>query len=182
MPQSSTPVFEPTPRSRVRRVPARARYDRASVEAILDEGFVCHVALALEGRPVSIPMVYARLGDALLLHGSTASRLMRALRDGAEASVSVLHVDGLVLARSAFHHSVNYRSVVLFGRAEEVTDAGQKLAALRAIVEHAVPGRWPDVRGPDLREFHQTLVLRLPISEASAKLRSGGPVRSVCDE
>jgi len=171
----------PSRRALVRRAPARARYDRETVLQVLDEGFVAHVAFSVEGQPFVIPMVYGRLGDHLYLHGSSASRLLRHLRDGAELSLAVTHLDGLVIARSAFHHSVNYRSVVVFGRAVEVTDAGEKLEALRAIVEHAVPDRWSGVRGPDSSEFHRTLVLRLPLDEASAKVRTGPPIDDEAD-
>lgn len=168
--------IEKTPRTTIKRVPARGSYDRNVVEAILDHGFVCHVGFVFDGQPICLPMVYGRLGDAIYLHGSTASRLMRALRDGAEAAVTVTHLDALVLGRSAFHSSVNYRSVALYGQAMEVTDASEKLAALEAVVEHAIPGRWKDARGPSLKEFHQTMVLRIPVDEASAKVRTGPPV------
>jgi nitroimidazol reductase NimA-like FMN-containing flavoprotein (pyridoxamine 5'-phosphate oxidase superfamily) len=170
------PDTPPSARTEVKRLPDRAAYDRETVEAILDEGFVCHVAFVTDGGPVVIPTIYGRLGDFLYLHGSSASRMLRQLKRGVEASVSVTHVDGLVLARSAFHHSLNFRSVVLFGTAVEVTDAGEKLAALQAIVEHVVPKRWQDVRGPTSQEFLRTLVLRLPLSEASAKVRTGPPL------
>lgn len=166
----------PSSRTVMKRVPARASYDPEVIEAILDDGFICHVAFRDGEQPVCIPTVYARDGRSLILHGSKASRMMRALRDGAEASITVTHIDGLVLARSAFHHSVNFRSVVVFGRAELVEDAGEKLAALKAVVEHAVPGRWDDVRGPNGQEFHQTMVLRFSIDEASAKIRTGDPI------
>lgn len=170
-----------TPRTQLKRQPARGVYDRAVIERILDHGFVCHVGFVFEGRPVCLPMVYGRLGDAIYLHGSPASRLLRTLRDGAEAAVTVTHVDGLVLARSAFHHSANYRSVAIYGCATEVMDAKEKLRALEAVVDHALPGRFAEVRGPSLKEFHQTLVLRIPIAEASAKVRSGGPIDEEAD-
>jgi hypothetical protein len=166
----------PSSRAQVKRLPDRAAYDRATVDAILDEGFICHVAFATDGQPVVIPTVYGRLGDFLYLHGSSASRMLRTLGQGVEASVCVTHVDGLVLARSAFHHSVNFRSVVLFGTATEVTEPVEKQSALQAIVEHVVPKRWPDVRGPSAQELRRTRVLKLPLDEASAKLRSGPPV------
>jgi nitroimidazol reductase NimA-like FMN-containing flavoprotein (pyridoxamine 5'-phosphate oxidase superfamily) len=174
-------VQAPSDRTRVRRAAQRARYDRETVEAILDAGIFAHVAFALDGRPFVIPMVYGRRKDAVYLHGSPASRLLRSLRDGVECSLSVTHVDGIVLARSAFHTSVNYRSVVLFGTATEVTDAAEKLEALRAVVEHVAPGRWDRVRGPDGAEFHRTLVLKLPIAEASAKVRTGPPLDDEAD-
>lgn len=166
----------PTSRTQIKRVPARGVYDRDIIDRILDHGFVCHVAFVFDDKPICLPMVYGRSGDAIYLHGSTASRLMRALRDGAEAAVTVTHLDALVLGRSAFHSSVNYRSVAVFGQAEEVTDAKEKVEALETVVEHAIPGRWDDVRGPDLKEFHQTMVLKLSIDEVSAKVRSGHPV------
>jgi len=166
----------PSSRSRVKRLPERAAYDRATVDAILDEGFLCHVAFATDGQPFVIPTVYGRLGDSLYLHGSSASRMLRTLAGGVEASVCVTHVDGLVLARSAFHHSVNFRSVVLFGTATEVIDPSEKQRALQAIVEHIVPQRWQDVRGPSAQELRRTCVLQLALDEASAKLRSGPPL------
>ena len=171
-----TTEITPTPRTRIKRVPARGVYDRGVIERILDAGFICHAAFATDGQPICLPMVYGRLGDAIFLHGSTGSRLMRALRDGAEVAITVTHVDALVLGRSAFHTSVNYRSVAIFGRASEVTDVQRKLDALEAVVEHAVPGRYGDVRRPNSKEFHQTMVLELPIDEASAKVRTGHPV------
>jgi len=180
LPGAST-TDAPSPRSQVKRVAARASYDPKVIEEILDEGFICHVAFRDGDQPVCIPTVYGRDGRSLILHGSKASRMMRALRDGAEACITVTHVDALVLARSAFHHSVNFRSVVVFGRAELVEDAGEKLAALQAVVEHAIPGRWADVRGPNGQEFHQTMVLRFSLDEASAKIRTGDPIDDEAD-
>jgi hypothetical protein len=169
--------LHPTPRSRIKRLPARAAYDLATLHAILDEGFIAHVAIADGGgQPFVLPMVYARDGDRIYLHGSPASRLLRALATGTHACVTVTLVDGLVLARSAFHHSVNFRSVVLFGRGREVTGAEQKQRAFERIVEHVVPGRWPDARQPNAKETRGTLVVEVPIDEASAKVRSGPPV------
>jgi nitroimidazol reductase NimA-like FMN-containing flavoprotein (pyridoxamine 5'-phosphate oxidase superfamily) len=165
----------PSERTTLRRLPERGSFERERIREILDEALVCHVGLVAEHGPVVIPMSYARADDRLYLHGSSASRLLRSLRAGAEACVTVTLLDGLVLARSAFHHSVNYRSVVIFGAAREVTDAEEKLAALRAIVEHVVPGRWGDTRGPSAKELARTLVLALPLDEASAKLRTGPP-------
>ena len=165
----------PTERTALRRLPERGSFERDRLEEILDEALVCHVGFAGEHGPVVIPMSYARAGDRLYLHGSSASRLLRSLRDGVEACVTVTLLDGLVLARSAFHHSVNYRSAVVFGTARELTDAAEKLAALRAIVEHVVPGRWGDTRGPSAKELARTLVLALPLDEASVKLRTGPP-------
>jgi nitroimidazol reductase NimA-like FMN-containing flavoprotein (pyridoxamine 5'-phosphate oxidase superfamily) len=168
-------TLTPTPRTRVRRRSERGSHERERVYRILDEGLVCHVAFVGEQGPVVIPTTYARIDDRLYLHGSPASRMLRSLESGIETSVAVTLLDGLVLARSAFHHSMNYRSAIVFGRAREVTDAEEKLAALRALVEHVVPGRSSDTRGPNVRELARTLVLALPLDEASAKLRSGPP-------
>jgi nitroimidazol reductase NimA-like FMN-containing flavoprotein (pyridoxamine 5'-phosphate oxidase superfamily) len=165
-----------TPRTALKRRTARGSHDRSIVNAILDEAFVCHLATVIDDKPYSIPTAYARRGDRLLLHGSTANRMMRALAAGAEACVSVTLVDGLVLARSAFHHSVNYRSVVLFGTVESIADQEEKRRALRDIVEHIAPGRSAQVREPNAEEIAQTLVLAIPIDEGSAKVRSGPPV------
>jgi len=169
-------ALEPTPRTRVRRLPSRASYDRATIHAILDEGLVCHLGFAHEGQPFVLPTTYARVGDALYLHGSAASRMLRGLRDGLPVCATVTLLDGLVLARSAYHHSMNYRSVVLIGVASEVSDPAERLHGLRAIVEHVAPGRWTQVRSPNEQELKATTVLRLPILEASAKIRRGGPL------
>jgi len=178
-----TPPRAPAPseRARVRRLPKRGAYDRASVHAILDEGLICHVAFAHEGHSVVIPTGYGRDGDVLYLHGSVASRMLRTLAQGLEVAVAVTLLDGLVLARSAFHHSMNYRSVVVFGRARLVDDPAAKLAALRCLSEHLVPGRWDAVRPPTERELKSTSVLALPLDEASAKMRSGPPVDDDAD-
>ncbi len=165
----------PTSRTRLKRRPERGHYDRETIRAILDEGLVCHVAVPVDGRPHVIPTAYVRVGDWIYLHGATANQLLRALRSGAEAGLCVTLIDGLVLARSAFHSSVNYRSVVVYGRATEVVDPNEKLEALHALVDHMVPGRWSDVRAPNPYELRQTLVVKLPIEEASAKLRAGPP-------
>lgn len=169
------------PRHRVRRQPARASYEREVIEAILDEALICHVGIFDAGYPVVTPTLHARVGDSILIHGSTASRTMRRLAEGAEACVAVSLIDGLVLARSAVHHSVNYRSVLLFGRAEAVSDAGEKLRALEAIVERFHPGRWSEVRSPSALELKATAVVRMPIEEASAKVREGPPVDEEAD-
>ena len=166
----------PTERTKVRRLPQRARYEREAVYRILDEALVCHVGFVAEGQPFVIPTLFARSGDRLYLHGSRASRMMKALSAGTEVCVTVTLVDGLVLARSAFHHSMNYRSVVVFGRARAVEDEAEKFEALRAFTEHVVPGRWDDVRVPDAKELAATTVLALPLAEASAKVREGDPV------
>lgn len=168
--------FPVTDRTRVRRVPQRAAHDRAIVHAILDAGLVCHLGLVEDGRPVVIPTAYARVGDALVLHGSSRSRTLMAAAAGAELCCTVTLLDGLVLARSAFHHSLNYRSVVAFGRAAPVEDPDERLAALRAFSERLYPGRWDAVRPPSPAELKATLVVRLPLTEAVAKVREGGPV------
>ena len=165
-----------TPRTTVRRLPARGSYDTAVLKAILDEALVCHVGFLHEGQPFVIPTSYGRVGDVLYVHGSPASRMLRALKDGIPVCVTVTLLDGLVLARSAFHHSMNYRSAVLLGTAVEVTDPAERDLALKAIVDHIVPGRWDSVRWPSEKELRGTLVLRLPIDEASAKIRTGPPV------
>jgi nitroimidazol reductase NimA-like FMN-containing flavoprotein (pyridoxamine 5'-phosphate oxidase superfamily) len=168
--------FIPTERTRVRRLPQRGSYDRAAVYDILDEGFVCQVGFVADGRPVVIPTAYGRAGDQLFFHGARASRMLKALREGVEVCVTVTLVDGLVLARSAFHHSINYRSVVVFGRARVVESDEEKMRALLAFTEHVVPGRWAEVRGPSRQELDATLVLALALTEASAKVRTGPPI------
>jgi nitroimidazol reductase NimA-like FMN-containing flavoprotein (pyridoxamine 5'-phosphate oxidase superfamily) len=163
-------------RVRVRRLPKRAAYDRATIHAILDEALVCHLGFVHNGQPFVIPTLHARIGERLYVHGSSASRMLGSLGAGVPACVTVTLLDGLVLARSAFHHSVNYRSVVLLGTAVAVTDEAEKVAALRAFTEHLVPGRWDDVRPPTSQELKATSVLYLPLEEASAKVRTGPPV------
>ena len=165
----------PSPRTRVRREPSRGRYDRAVIDAILDAALVAHVGFVHEGHPVVVPTLHARCGDELLLHGSAAGRTMRSLGEGAQVCVTVTLLDGLVLARSVFMHSVNYRSVVVYGRARAIEDPDEKLAALRSLTEQLVPGRWESVRPPSRRELRATAILALPIDEASAKVRSGPP-------
>ena len=166
----------PSERTRVRRLPGRGAYDRPTIDAILDEGLVCHLGLVVDGSPVVIPTGYARDGDRLLLHGSRTSASMRALAAGAEACVTVTLLDGLVLARSAFHHSMNYRSVVVLGTGEEVAEPSAKAEALRLLTDHLVPHRSADARGPSARELELTTVVALALDEASAKVRTGGPV------
>ena len=166
--------MKPKPRHHVQRIKERARYDRESAYAILDAAFITHVAFAVDGQPFVIPMLYARDGDAVLLHGSIASRLIGKLGEGVEACISVTIVDGLVLARSHFHHSVNYRSVVAFGRARMLADAAEKTAALAHFVEAMLPGRTSEARAPDRNELAATNVLRVDIADISAKVRSGG--------
>jgi nitroimidazol reductase NimA-like FMN-containing flavoprotein (pyridoxamine 5'-phosphate oxidase superfamily) len=166
----------PTQRVRVRRLPDRAAYDPETVNAILDEALVCHLGFVHNAQPFVIPTLFARVGDRLYVHGSSASRMLRTLTDGVAACVTVSLIDGLVLARSAFHHSINYRSVVLLGTASEVTDSDEKRSALRAFTEHLVPGRWDQVRPPTDQELKATSVLYLPLDEVSAKVRTGPPV------
>jgi nitroimidazol reductase NimA-like FMN-containing flavoprotein (pyridoxamine 5'-phosphate oxidase superfamily) len=165
-----------TPRTTLKRLPQRGSYDREVINPILDEGFVCHVGFAVDGRPFVIPTGYARVRDSLVIHGSQASRMLRTLGQGIDLCVTVTLIDGLVLARSAFHHSMNYRSVVVFGRATTIEDPAAKVEALRALSEHMIPGRWVDVRAPNEREVQQTTVLSLPLTEASAKVRTGPPL------
>lgn len=164
-----------TDRVKVRRLGNRGNYDRDTIHAILDEALVCHVGFVVDGSPVVIPTIHWREGDMLYVHGSAASRMLRSLRDGVEACVTVTLVDGLVLARSAFHHSMNYRSVVVFGTARAV-EGEEKLRALDALVDHVVRGRSREMRPHKEIELKQTLVLALPLDEASAKIRTGGPV------
>jgi nitroimidazol reductase NimA-like FMN-containing flavoprotein (pyridoxamine 5'-phosphate oxidase superfamily) len=165
-----------TERTKLKRLPKRGHFDRETVYGILDEGFICHVGFAPQGQPFVIPTGYARVEDMLYIHGSQASRMLRTLSGGIDACVTVTIVDGLVLARSAFHHSMNYRSVVIFGRARIVEDREEKMAALVALSEHIVRGRWADVREPNEEEFIKTTVLELPLVEASAKIRTGPPL------
>jgi nitroimidazol reductase NimA-like FMN-containing flavoprotein (pyridoxamine 5'-phosphate oxidase superfamily) len=165
----------PTERTRVRRLPERGRYDRETVYAILDEGLFCHVACLVDGRPRIIPTIHARVEDTLYLHGSQASRTLRALREGADLAVAVTILDGLVVARSGFHSSMNYRSVVVYGRAREVSDPEEKLSAQDALVDHVIPGRAADARPPTDKELKQTMLLALRLNEASAKVRTGPP-------
>jgi uncharacterized protein len=164
-----------TSRVRVRRLPERAAYDRQRIDAILDEALTCHIGFVQDGQPYVIPTIHARDGEWLYLHGSAASRMLLTIKGGIPICVTVTIHDGLVLARSAFHHSMNYRSVVVLGTADEVIDNRKKLHALETISEHVTPGRWRDVRLPNDRELRQTTILRVGLEEASAKIRSGGP-------
>ncbi len=166
----------PTERTTVRRLPARGSHDRALIHSILDEAPVCHVGFVVDGRPFVIPTRHVRVGDRLYMHGSPGSRMLKAMAAGVEVCVNVTLIDGLVLARSAFHHSMNYRSVVVFGVAVAVDDPEEKSRVLHALAEHLVPGRWRDVRGPAPGELKATSVLSLPITEASAKVRTGPPL------
>jgi len=165
----------PSARSRVKRAPARAAYDRATIDAILDAALVCHLGIEQDGQPFVIPTLHARVGDLLYVHGSSASRMVRALGEGMPACVTVTLLDGIVLARSVFEHSMNYRSVVVLGTATAVTDPDEKFAVLEAFTEKLIPGRSADARAPTRKELRATGVLSLPIDEASAKVRTGGP-------
>ncbi len=169
-------AYTPTPRTRVVREAHRGIYDRETAYRILDEGFLCHVGFVADAQPYVIPTSYGRSGDSLYLHGSAASRMLRQLKDGVPVCVTVTLLDGLVLARSVFNHSMNYRSVVVLGKATLVEYPGEKLEALRLLSEHILPGRWADARQPNERELKQTSVLKLPIEEFSAKVRTGPPV------
>jgi nitroimidazol reductase NimA-like FMN-containing flavoprotein (pyridoxamine 5'-phosphate oxidase superfamily) len=169
-------TFPQTKRTNLKRLAKRGHFDHDTVYSILDEGFICHVGFVVHGQPFVIPTGYARVDDKLYIHGSQASRMLRTLAEGVDTCVTVTLVDGLVLARSAFHHSVNYRSVVVFGRASLVDDPKEKNDALFAFSEQVVPGRWNDVRLPTEDELIQTTVLCLPLTEASAKIRTGPPI------
>jgi len=169
-------ALEPSERTALRRKKERGRSDWETVCAVLDEGLVCHVGFHDGTTPYVVPMAYARVDDTLYLHGAPANRTLRALADGAEACVTVTLLDGLVLARSAFHHSMNYRSVMLLGTAERVVDEAEQLAASRALLDHMAPGRSTDARLPSPSELRSTLIVRIPITEGSAKVRTGGPI------
>jgi uncharacterized protein len=168
--------YTPTSRTRVVREADRAVYDRATAYKILDEGFICHVGFVVEGQPFVIPTGYGRVGDNLYIHGSAASRMLRNLDQGIAVCVTVTLLDGLVLARSIFNHSMNYRSVVVLGTAVAVQDPAEKLEALRLLSEHILPGRWVESRQPNEKEIKATLVMRLPITEFSAKVRQGDAI------
>lgn len=164
-----------TSRTKIKRMPSRGHYERELIYQILDEGLVCHVGFVVDSQPFVIPTAYGRLGNCLYIHGASASRMMRSLASGIEVCVTVTLLDGLVLARTVFHHSMNYRSVVIFGTATLVEDADEKLKALEVFTEHIVPGRWAEARQPNRQELAVTSVLALPLDEASAKVRTGLP-------
>jgi nitroimidazol reductase NimA-like FMN-containing flavoprotein (pyridoxamine 5'-phosphate oxidase superfamily) len=166
----------PSERTTVKRLPKRAAYDRATIHSILDEGLICHVSFSVAGQPNVVPTIYVRVGESIYLHGSPASRMLQVVRRGEEVCVAVTLVDGLVLARSAFHHSMNYRSVVVYGRGSEVTDPECKNEVLRALSEHLIPERWDVIRTPSAEELRKTMVVSIPIHEASAKVRIGPPL------
>ena len=174
-------TFTPTERTQVKRLPKRGAYDRETVFKILDEAFVCHVGFVVDGQPYVIPTNYGRVGETLYLHGSAASRMLRTLSEGIPVCVTVTLVDGLVLARSAFHHSANYRSAVILGTARLVSEPAEKMEALRLFTEHIMKGRWEQIRQPNEQELKGTTVLALPIEEVSAKVRTGAPVDDEAD-
>jgi uncharacterized protein len=168
--------YTATPRTKVRRLPKRASYDKLTVHAILDQGYICHVGFAVDGQPYVIPTVYARAAATLYIHGSAVSRTLRTLAQAVPVCITVTLLDGLVLARSAFHHSLNYRSVVMIGDARLVGDHDEKMRALHLITNHVVPARWEEARTPNELELRQSSVLALPLKEVSAKIRSGPPL------
>lgn len=168
--------YEPTERTTVKRLPARGVYDRATVHRILDEALICHLGFVVDGQPFVIPTIHVRIGETIYVHGSPASRMLRALEKGVPACVTVTHVDGLVLARSAFHHSMNYRSAIVFGTATVVDDPVQKFEVLHGLTNHLIRGRWEEIRQPSPEELRKTLVLAIAIDEASAKIRVGPPL------
>jgi nitroimidazol reductase NimA-like FMN-containing flavoprotein (pyridoxamine 5'-phosphate oxidase superfamily) len=174
-------TYTPTPRTRLVREAERAVYDREAAYRILDEGFLCHVGFVLDGQPFVIPTSYGRKDDSLYIHGSAASRMLRQMKEAVPVCITVTLLDGLVLARSIFNHSMNYRSVVVLGKATLVDDPAEKIEALRLLSEHIIPGRWADSRQPNEREIKQTSVLRVPIEEFSAKVRVGPPVDDEAD-
>lgn len=171
----------PSDRTQVRRLPERAAYDRATIDAILDEALICHVGFVHDGQPVVIPTIHARVGNELYIHGSPASRMLRSMKSGDPICVTVTLVDGLVVARAAFHNSMNYRSVVIFGSPRMVDDPDEKEAAMAAVTDHIIPGRWSESRPMTPKEFKGTLIAALQIDEASAKVRTGGPVDDDAD-
>jgi hypothetical protein len=168
-------AFTPNERTRVVREPQRGIYDRETIYKILDEGFVCHVGFSVDGQPYVIPTMFARVGDAIYFHGSAASRMLRGASGGISVCITVTLADGLVLARSVFNHSMNYRSVVALGKATLVNASEEKIAALHAFTEKILPGRWNDARQPNEKELKATSILRLPLTEVSAKVRVGPP-------
>ena len=173
--------ISPTPRTRVKRLPKRASYDRDAINSILDTALVCHVGFAIDRQPYVIPTLHVRIADQLYIHGSAASRMLGAAAERTPIAVTVTHIDGLVLARSAFHHSVNYRSVVILGAATLVSDPTEKFAVMKGLIDHVAPGRWDHIRHPNEKELAATSVLSIPIVEASAKLRRGDPLDDEAD-
>jgi nitroimidazol reductase NimA-like FMN-containing flavoprotein (pyridoxamine 5'-phosphate oxidase superfamily) len=169
-------IYEPTEQTTVKRLPARGVYDREVVHRILDEALICHLGFVIDGQPFVIPTIHVRVDETIYVHGSPASRMLRTLEQGVPACVTATHVDGLVLARSAFHHSMNYRSAVVLGTARVVDDQQKKFEALHALTDHLMRGRWEDVRQPSPDELRRTLVLEIAIESASAKIRTGPPL------
>ncbi len=169
------PELGPTDQTRIKRNPARGQYDRDTIHAIIDEGLVCHVGFVVDNRPIVIPTIHARDEDRLIFHGAKASRMLKHMQAGNEVCVTITLLDGLVLARSVFHHSMNYRSVVVFGSGTLITDEEEKLRCLEVLTEHLVPGRWDDARIPNQKELNATSLIAMDISEASAKIRNGPP-------
>ncbi|HVE57444.1 MAG TPA: pyridoxamine 5'-phosphate oxidase family protein [Pyrinomonadaceae bacterium] len=169
-------IIHPTEKTKLKRIPKRGNFERETIYKILDEAFVCHVGFVANNQPFVIPTSFARIDDRLVIHGSAASRMMRSLSEEIDVCVTVTLVDGLVLARSAFHHSMNYRSVVVFGKAKVVSEEQEKYEALKAFTEHIVPDRWAEIRPPTKNELKGTTVLSLALTEASAKIRTGNPV------
>jgi nitroimidazol reductase NimA-like FMN-containing flavoprotein (pyridoxamine 5'-phosphate oxidase superfamily) len=170
-----TDVFPKTARNKVKRMPERGHYDAATIYPIVDAALICHVGFALDGQPYVIPTLHARQDDMILLHGAKGSRLLRHIQSGGEVCITITLIDGIVLARSVFHHSINYRSVVLFGTGAVIEDDQARLQALEAFTERLIPGRWQDARQPSALELKQTTIVAVPIASASAKLRSGPP-------
>lgn len=170
-----------TPKTQVKRAPKRGHYDFETVASILDEGLVCHVGFVVDQQPFVIPTAYGRIDDKVYIHGASASRMLKSLSTGIDVCLTVTLLDGLVLARSVYHHSMNYRSVVMFGTAQTVVDPTEKMTALKAFTEHVIRGRWDDVRSPSPSELAATSVLSLSIAEASAKIRTGPPIDDAAD-
>lgn len=168
-------TFPKTDLNTVKRVPKRGQYDKETIYDIVDDALICHVSFVFDGRPMIIPTIHARQGDTILLHGATSSRMLRHIATGADLCIAVTHLDGLVLARSVFHHSMNYRSAVLFGKGELIDDPEKKMAALKIFTEKLIPGRWDDARRPSPTEAKATHIVRIPIESASAKVRVGPP-------
>lgn len=168
-------TFPKTDLNTVKRVPKRGQYDKETIYDIVDDALICHVSFVFDGRPMIIPTIHARQGDTILLHGATSSRMLRHIATGADLCIAVTHLDGLVLARSVFHHSMNYRSAVLFGKGELIDDPEKKMAALKIFTEKLIPGRWDDARPPSPTEAKATHIVRIPIESASAKVRVGPP-------
>jgi nitroimidazol reductase NimA-like FMN-containing flavoprotein (pyridoxamine 5'-phosphate oxidase superfamily) len=175
-------IFSITRRNKIKRLPERAHYEKSTIYSIIDEALYCHVGFIQENQPFVIPTLHARMEDNIILHGSKISRLMQHLHAGNSICISITILDGLVLARSAYHHSMNYRSVVLFGRGNPVQSDEEKRIALQALMDHMMPGRWNDVRKPSQKELNATAVISIPIDDASAKIRTGPPIEDEQDD